>query len=402
MAKLQLKTFADIQNAVAEELKIQTSDTTTLNRIKRDINMIYLNEVLPETDWYWARKETKRITNSYISSGTISATKGSASLTLSAAPSVSYKGYLFASDSYAEVYKIKAHEAGSTSVTLDSPYQGTTNATMTYKVWQDGVILPVDADEVYEVYHDHHNESCNSISNLEFTELMLNSPRREGRPRWFTVEEYSDPETYASISGLPALSTRASDGNIRTLVFGSDVSSYLADGDRVMIQLAGDENYNGEVIIEDVATTTIKYVHPEVLDEDATADLNLEVLLKDQAEDDEAYRTLRVYPYLYNENTTLHIDYIQKVEPMEDDTDEPLLPLRDRIVLLYGALERAWNRIRNPEQAVYNGQKYQSKLAKMAGNTQNGRDYPKVKPAQHYLAAKRYSRRRGARGWRNF
>ena len=402
MAIYELKTFEDIYNAVAEELKVQTSDTTTLNRIKRDINIIYINEVLPADDWYWARKPSKRIQKAMINSGSVSVTNNSTSVTLSSAPTVSYKGMLFASDNFEEVYEIKAHSANSTAITLDSPFQGTTNAATSYKIWENGIVLPVDCDEVYEVYHDHHGQPMESISNLQFTELVLNSPRRESRPRWYTVDEYSDPVTYGSISGLPALSTRASDGNVRTLVFASDVSSYLADGDRVMIQLAGEEKYNGEVVIEDVSTTTVTYIHPEPLEEAATADLNLEVLLKDQKEDNEQFRRLKVYPYLYNQNTTLKIDYIQKVQPLEDATDEPIIPLRDRVVLLYGALEKAWSRIRNPEEALRNGQKYQNKLAKMAGNMQNGQDYPTMKVSSRYKTAKRANFRRRYSRWRDF
>lgn len=402
MAALQLRTFADIYNAVAEELKIQTSDVTTLNRVKRDINMIYINEVLPNDDWYWARKPAKRVIKKYINSGSAAVTNESKTVTLSSSPSVSYKGYLFVSDSYEEVYTIQAHTAGSDTITLDSPFQGSTNATISYKIFEDGIVLPVDCDEVYEVYHEHHGSAMEAVSNLNFTELVLNSPRREGRPRWYSVDEYSDPNTYDAISGLPALSTRASDGNVRTLVFGSDVSSYLAEGDRIMIQNADNDKYNGEVVIEEVSTTNVVYIHPESLEESATADLNLEVLLQDDPEDNEQYRKLKFYPYLYTENTTLKIDYIQKVKPLENDLDEPIIPLRDRIVLLYGALEKAWSRIRNPEEALRNGQKYQNKLAKMAGNVQSGMDYPMLKPSSFYLTAKRGNFRRKNRRWRNF
>lgn len=400
MAAYQLRTFEDIYNAVAEELKVQTADTTTLNRIKRDINIIYLNEVLPADDWYWARKEVKRINKKLVNSGSVTTTNNSTTITLSAAPSENHKGKLFAVDGFAEVYTIKAHSGVTTTLTLDSPFQGSSASGKSYKIWEDGISLPVDCDEVYAAYHDHHTAPMEPVSTMQFTELVLNSPRREGKPRWYTVEEYQDPDTYGAVSGLPALSTRSSEGNVRTLVFGSDVSAYLAEGDRAMIQLAGEEKYNGEIILEDVSTTTVKYIHPEKLTESATADLNLEVLLEDQKEDNEMYRKFSVYPYLDTESTTVKIEYIQKVEPLENASDEPILPLRDRVVLLYGALERAWSRIRNFEEAQRNAVKYQNKIGKMAGNMQSGQDQPVIKPNGIYLAAKRRGRRR--HGWRNF
>ncbi len=47
MAAYEVKTFADIVSAVREELKIQSTDTTSVNRIKRNINVAYLQRVLP-------------------------------------------------------------------------------------------------------------------------------------------------------------------------------------------------------------------------------------------------------------------------------------------------------------------------------------------------------------------
>lgn len=401
MAALELRTFEDLYNAVAEELKVQTTDTVSMNRIKRDINAIYMDEVLPFDNWYWAKKKSKRIAKKHINTGSVTVTNESPAVTLSAAPSVSYKGMLFATDSYSEIYTIKAHAANSTSITLDSPFQGTSAAGISYKVFEDGIALPVDSDEVSEVYHDHGTEPLYALSNLQFTEVMLASPRREGRPGYYTVEEYSDPVTFSAIAGLPALSTRASDGNVRTLVFATTVAAYIAEGDRIMVSLSGQNKYNGEAVVEYVSTTTIRYIHPESLEESAAADVTLQVLLQDQKADNEMFRKLKIYPYLNTVNTTLNIESIEKVKPLEDASDEPIIPMRDRIVLLYGALERAWRRHRNTEEAQLNGQKFQNKLAKMAGKMQNGMDFPKLVPGRVYKAAKRMSRR-GSKRWSDF
>ena len=43
MTTYQVKTFQDIYTAILDELKIPSTDTTSLNRIKRDINMTYIN-----------------------------------------------------------------------------------------------------------------------------------------------------------------------------------------------------------------------------------------------------------------------------------------------------------------------------------------------------------------------
>ena len=51
MAIFELRTFDDVIQAVREELKIQSTDTVSINRIKRNINSVYLDEVVPAEQW---------------------------------------------------------------------------------------------------------------------------------------------------------------------------------------------------------------------------------------------------------------------------------------------------------------------------------------------------------------
>ena len=65
MAAYKLTDFSDIYLAVMEELKLQTSDTTSLNRIKRMVNMIYLDEVVPASRWFWLYGNTSLTHQAY-------------------------------------------------------------------------------------------------------------------------------------------------------------------------------------------------------------------------------------------------------------------------------------------------------------------------------------------------
>ena len=47
MAAITLTDFKDIFTAVAEAAKVQSTDTTNINRIKRWINTAYINTVVP-------------------------------------------------------------------------------------------------------------------------------------------------------------------------------------------------------------------------------------------------------------------------------------------------------------------------------------------------------------------
>jgi hypothetical protein len=101
------------------------------------------------------------------------------------------------------------------------------------------------------------------------------------------------------------------------------------------------------------------------------------------------YRQLLVYPALNTARVTLHIDYQKETLDLSADSDEPVIPIDDRAVLLYGALSRAWDRERNPEASAKNYGMYQQKIAKMAGKLQDTFDNPRLQVSNNYLRAKR-------------
>lgn len=107
--------------------------------------------------------------------------------------------------------------------------------------------------------------------------------------------------------------------------------------------------------------------------------------LTDELEADR-YRQMRVYPSINNANTTIHVEYIREAPPLEDDADEPLMPVEDRIVLVYGARELAWMRHRNPEASQQNRIKFEEKLGRMAGKVEEAVDKPQLVPNSTYLA----------------
>lgn len=108
--KYELKTFTDIIDAVIEEVGIQSSDTTAKNRIKRDINAVYLNEIIPYHQWTWLRKELDIQHEAAIETGTVAVTNGSDDATLSAGASPSVQDYWFNVQGDEERYRIKEHD----------------------------------------------------------------------------------------------------------------------------------------------------------------------------------------------------------------------------------------------------------------------------------------------------
>lgn len=187
--------FSDIVAAVMEELKIQSDDETSENRIKRDINMMYINEVVPFKNWKWLRKRTWIEHKPYFSTGTATVTPDSTTVTLTNAPTTSKTGYFFATDSFDEIYYISSHTASSTTVTLSSPYTGTYSTTATFKIWKDWVTLPTNCRETFEVTHGFHGIPLEGVGLQEFRRIQQATPRSASRPCYYTTDDFVDPST---------------------------------------------------------------------------------------------------------------------------------------------------------------------------------------------------------------
>ncbi len=122
----------------------------------------------------------------------------------------------------------------------------------------------------------------------------------------------------------------------------------------------------------------------------------------DETESDR-YRVVRIHPAINTENCLLNVDYIQEADPLDDLTDEPLMPIGDRVVLFYGALANAYSVInRNEEMHDRYMIKAERKLARMAGNREEGQDVPRLSPSKKYInniRRARPGRARRTRGW---
>lgn len=190
-----IKDFKDIQDFVMEELKLQRGDTVSRNRIKRDINAIYLHEIVPFKRWYWLNGHTSVKHNAYYYAGTVSVTPDSTSATLSVAPTTSKANMLFAVDAFTEIYSVSAHTANTTALTLNSVYEGTLDSEATYKIWSDTIALPVNFRESVEVYHEFASEPMRPLGLQEFRRMVARNPRQEGRPQYYTIYDFYDPST---------------------------------------------------------------------------------------------------------------------------------------------------------------------------------------------------------------
>lgn len=398
----QLRTFSDIISATMDAMKLQSTDTTSKNRIKRDINTIYQNEVAPYAQWKWLRNSFQSIHEAYVSTGTAALTENSVTITLTDAPTTSKAGFYFKADGHNEIYKIFAHTASSTTVTLEVPYTGDTSSAATYKIWTDRIVLPTECRDTLEVYTNWDNTPLEGVGLQELRRRFASNPFIESRPTQYSTSDYVDPAPYQAVGSLPAVSTRASAGLVKTIVFASTVASLLQEGDIIKVSGSGHYSYDGEFVISSISTTTMTYTGKVPYVESATSASSTSVTKLSTEKDTERYKELIVYPSLFNERTTLSVDYIKEPQPLIEDSDEPLMPLSDRIVLLYGALMLAWARERNETQSDKQGQMYLRKLEQMAGKVDDSTDLPKLTVGKNYLAAKRRKYKTKYKNYNNF
>lgn len=301
-----LKTYKDIQDAVMEALGVQNSDITAKNKIKRLINMVYLDEVVPLKRWRWLEKSTSVVHEGYYATGTVSVTHDSTTITLSVAPSSSlgsFKGYKFSVNGSNEVYTIAEHTAESTTATLTGNYIAVTASDRNFKLWRDRVDLPIDAKETVEVTHAKHTTPVKPKGWQEFTRQITANPLAEGYPVAYSTRDFYDPTP----------------------------STPESESDR--------------------------------------------------------FRQMQIYPSITLNPITLNIDYVVEPTELDLDTDEPVMPIGDRIVLYFGALSHAWGIIaRDLESQQIAQAQYQAKLARMAGEIEDGFDVPQLGARSGYLS----------------
>lgn len=402
MARKELRTLGDILDAIMELLKLQSSDTVSRTRIQRDITRAYINEVMPYSDWVWRRKRVQVQPKAYHSTGTASVTQNSVTVTLTTTLTDSRTGYYFSVTGENDVYTIKNHTGGTATLTLDAPYLNSTSATASFKIWTDIIPLPTDLEEIKEITSPNLSKPLTGVGLTELRRIAAASPKAEGRPFYYSLDDWVDPSPYSSITSLPASAARSAEGLVRSIRFASTLGSTASTtlikvGDRISVSGSSSYSYNIEAIVSSVVTgtttyDTITYTALEPITESSTADTGIVVKLMNN-EGYERQKRLIVYPAIYNAKSNLSIDYQCELPSFSSEDDEPVMPMPDRIVLFWFGLSYAYARERNPEESIIYRQLAEQRLAKMAGRTSESMDRPSIVPSRNYLSAKRASPR---------
>jgi len=213
MANLQFS--ADLVNDIlfrAGEKTDGTSDyeAQALIYLNRAYRTVYHGgmEFSPEFNeqWVWASDRGQGL-NSFIeasiSAGTVTVTRGSTAATLTVAPqqqatNVSVSLYRFKIEGEPDIYEIASHTSGSTSLTLQSPYTGTTGGGKSYRLMRHRYDIPSDTEgdkfralsPIY-FYQDGGRE-CNLVAHEEILKFWASGDTLSGVPQRFSVSSEED------------------------------------------------------------------------------------------------------------------------------------------------------------------------------------------------------------------
>lgn len=388
MAKYQLRSFLDIKNAVCEQLKIQKTDLESVRRIARNINQIYLDEVVPFKQWEWLRQTRTIQTEPYFNTGTAVVTQNDVNVTLTQSPGTSRAGYYFASMDGSQIYRIQSHVGGTPNLILETPFNDATNLLATYKIWNQGLALPSSCKEVVNVTSQYMASPLQEMPIHQFRRLDTAYGLTTGRPTAYTLGAFRDPERYAAIPGFPALVSRTSGGLTKKLTFASGIPSSVSAGSYINISGVGSASYNGEFVVSNVTGPILTYTGVTAVMESGILDIGGIVSLQNE-NDLSSYRELLIHPAIYDKRSTLVVDMQMSPEPLENDNDEPLMPVEDRIVLYYGAMWLSASRERNESLGQENYSLMQAKLTRMSGKMQASAEAPVMKLSSNYLFGKR-------------
>lgn len=403
MAVFDLQNFGDIVKAVREELKVSATETESVNRIRRDVQIVY-RETIAFARWWWLQESKTIPLPTVWNQGTCRVLNGSSVVEFSTPPGGLRKGQFFSVDSTNQIYTIESHIPGSTSIKLSDKYQGASLFTAGYKIWTDKVALPTNCKDTVEVRDMFSSTPLENMGLQEYRRLINPQPKREGDPRFYYTSDFVDPFPSLVLTGLPSISERKSDGIVKRLIFSDTIPDDLLEDDLLVgkalqISSAGEPSYNGDVYVVAIESTrvandTIVYTGKTDLLESINPESDAIVKALDTNHSRARYRELHFYPSISRTKTLLHVDFVKDTPALENDGDEPIIPVDDRVVLLYGALQKAWTRERNPEEAAKNYALYQQKLQRMAGQLQDSLDKALLRPSRLYLSAKRSSLRR--------
>lgn len=193
-------TFLEIRQRVAEIIGVDHADTTTdsnatmVNKLKEWVNARY-RALASSRSWNWTIKDSVIQTAAEITTGTVTATLASTTITFSNAPTPSVAGWFIQFSDSNDWYPITAHTAATTTATLGFAYLGTTSSTLTFTLRKVYYALPSDTSKILNLKQTRSDVSLQYISARQIDSIIPNKTQVED-PRYYTISGLDSSRQY--------------------------------------------------------------------------------------------------------------------------------------------------------------------------------------------------------------
>lgn len=222
---------------VAARLNKNASDSTVFARIKNHINDTCL-EKWHSFSWSFRYRDYPLVLSPVVSSGTLTATNGSPTVTASGTPfsSTLHPGAWieFTADSPASIYRVLAVNSTS-SVTIEPAYQGTSGSAKAYRLCPTDYLLPSEISDMASLSVIYNGRPL-PISHQLQSDWITSNKLTQGYPYAVSVHNQnvtSSTYTTGTLSGTINTSTLTG--------IGTAWLTNIFPGDEILI--SGDSNY---------------------------------------------------------------------------------------------------------------------------------------------------------------
>lgn len=209
-------TFLQIRQRIAELMGLDSSDVTPDNnatiqdKLKAWVNARY-KSLCARRAWNWLIKDFTLQTVTEVTTGTVTATQGSTTITFSVGPTLSAAGWFIKFSSASDWYEIDTHTAASTTAVLKVPYLYTTSSTLTYNLRKVYYALPSDISRIYDIRQTVQRNKLKYLSQREI-DTYVPDRTRYGSPSYYSIagldsnnqfkaEFYPVPNTALNLNG---------------------------------------------------------------------------------------------------------------------------------------------------------------------------------------------------------
>ncbi len=193
-------TYLKIRKRIAEIIGVDYSDATAdandtiITKLKEWVNNRYI-ALASSRSWNWTIKDAIIQTATEITTGTVTATLASTTITFSNAPTPSVANWFIQFSDSEDWYQIATHTAATTSAVLSNAYLGTTSSTLTYKLRKVYYALPSDLSKILNLKQTRDDVTLKYIS-ARIVDNIVPDKTKTGNPFNYTISGLDSSRQY--------------------------------------------------------------------------------------------------------------------------------------------------------------------------------------------------------------